>query len=274
MQQQRREHKNRKEAAIDIDDDEEEDDDDEVEANLYERVERLLATNNPLQARVELQRFMEQHDYHQQLTDENQVQLACSMDFPPVMDLKALFFQGRDYLKYSQQSSFASRGMPQEERAYYQQRLKAEQGLVDYQINRIRDSQKASVGFTLSSVPPRNVATMTGGTPLQPKWSMAMGATTNIIYPDVAKVVTLAGKKEQEQKHPASTFVNMVYQPIPDSQINLTANLSNDQSHQVRRSPNVARRYYISSFPYPKSVLSKVCCWIGANVRRSIRFPI
>jgi hypothetical protein len=237
MQQQRRDQRTRREATVETeeeDDEDDDDEDDEVEANLYERVERLLETN-PTKAREELQRFMEQHDYHEQLTEQNQVQLACNMEFPPVVDLKALFYDGRDYLQYVQQQSLGSRGvLPAEERKYYQRRIKEEQHLVDYQINRIRDSQKASVGFTLSSVPPRNVNTMTGGTPIQPKWSMAMGASTDLTYPDVGKVVTLAGKKEEQQKHPAATFVNMVYQPVPDSQIMITANLSNDQSHQVR----------------------------------------
>lgn len=209
-----------------------EDDDDEVEASLYERVERLLQFN-PLEAKRELQRFMEQHDYHENLTELNQVQLACSMDFPPVVDLKSVFFNGRDYLNLvKQQLVTQARQAPPDERKYYQQRLKQEQGLVDYQINRIRDSQKGSVGFTLSSTQPGSVQTM-DGTKVQPKWSMAMGASTDLVYPGVAEIVTLAGKEQQEQKHPASTFVNAVYQPVPDSQINLTANLTNDQSHQV-----------------------------------------
>jgi hypothetical protein len=234
IQQQRREQQTRKSATLErTDEEEDEDSDDDLEATLYERVERLLKYN-PLQARQELQRFMEQHDYHENLTEQNQVQLACSMDFPPVIDLKAVYFDGRDYLKLVQQQiATQARQSSPDDRKYYQQRLKQEQGLVDYHINQIRDSQKGSVGFTLSSLQPRSVKTISG-TKVQPKWSMAMGASTDLIYPGVAEVATLVGKEKEEQKHPASTFINAVYQPVPDSQINLTANLSNDQSHQVR----------------------------------------
>ncbi len=218
--------------------DEDHDDDDEVEASLYERVERLLGSN-PLQAKQELQRFMEQHDYHERLTEHNQVQLSCSMDFPPVVDLKSVYFDGRDYLRLAKQQLLAeARQASAEDRRYYQQRLKQEQGLVDYQINSIRETQKGSVGFTLSSVQPSSVITMSG-TKVQPKWSMAMGASTDFVYPGVAEIVALTGKEKEEQKHPASTFINAVYQPVPDSQINLTANLTNEQSHQVRTHINL-----------------------------------
>lgn len=237
IQQQRREQQNRQDARPETTDEndnesDDDDDDDDVEANLYEKVERLLQTN-PLEAQKELQRFMEQHDYHERLTDHNHVQLACSMDFPPLIDLKSTFFNGRDYLRLAKQQIMtdARQASPQD-RQYYQQRLKQEQGLVDYQINRIRDSQKGSVGFTLSSVQPGSVNTMTGAK-VQPKWSMAMGASTDLVYPGVAEVVELIGKEKEEESHRASTFVNAVYQPVPDAQINLTANLTNDQSHQV-----------------------------------------
>jgi hypothetical protein len=73
------------------------------------------------------------------------------------------------------------------------------------------------------------------GTPVQPKWSMVMGGTTHLVYPDVAKVLELAGKKTGDQKHPTSMFVNAIYQPLPETQINLTANMTNDQSHQVSK---------------------------------------
>jgi len=255
IQQQRRQSHTRREAAVDVDDDEDDEGDDNVETNLYERVERLLVTD-PIQARKELQRFMDQHDYHQRLLDENQIQLACSMEFPPVVDLKGLFYDGRDYLQYIQKRTFAQHGISPEDREYYALRIKEEQRLVDYQINRIRDSQKAAVGFTLASMQPHNASAMTGGTRVQPKWSMAWGASTSLIYPEVTKMVTLAGKEEPEREHPASTFVNMVYQPIPDSQINLTANLSNNQSHQVRSQKGVGNKthsLFLISFVTPSS---------------------
>ena len=233
IQQQQREHQTRKSARLErSDDDEEDDDDDDLEASLYERVEQLLASN-PLQARQELRRFMEQHDYHENLTEKNQVQLACRMDFPPVVELKGVYLEGRNYMKLVKQRIAAqARQANPDDRKYYKQRLKQEEGLVEYQVKRIRDSQKGSVGFTLSSAQPRSVKTLSGAK-IQPKWSMAMGASTDLVYPGVAEVATLAGKDTGEQIHPTSTFINAVYQPVPDSQINLTANLSNDQSHQV-----------------------------------------
>jgi hypothetical protein len=84
------------------------------------------------------------------------------------------------------------------------------------------------------------------GNHVQPKWSVVIGANTGLIYPDVAKVVTLAGKKEEEQKHPALTCINMVYQPIPNSQMFITTNLSNDQSHQVSTLMTVAHQQVTS----------------------------
>jgi hypothetical protein len=233
IQAQQRDQKNRREAEVAVEDnDSDDDDDDSMEASLYERVERLIAANNRVQAKYELQRFMEQNDYHEQLTEDNQVHLSCDMEFPPVVDLKRVFYQGRDYLKFYQNNLLRSPRLAGD-REYIQQRLQEEQRLVDYQINRLRDSQKASVGFSLSCTPSTNASANTGGNRVQPKWSVIMGANTGLIYPDVAKIVTLAGKKEEEQKHPASTFINMVYQPIPNSQIFITTNLSNDQSHQV-----------------------------------------
>jgi hypothetical protein len=160
--------------------------------------------------------------------------LACNVEFPPVVDLKTVYFHGRDYLKYAQQSIVdQARAVAPNERDYFKQRLKQEQGLVDYQINRIRESQKGSVGFTLSSLQPRKVATMSGES-VRPKWSMAIGTSTDKLYPGVAEVAKLVGKEMQDEKrNTASIFVNTVYQPVPDAQVNLTANLSNDQSHQV-----------------------------------------
>jgi hypothetical protein len=231
IQQHRREQKKRKEANVD---DESDGEDDEMEANLYDKVERLLSTN-PLQARAELQRFFEQHDYHQHLTEQNQVQLACSMEFPPVVNLEKLVYQGRDYVKFVQKRTYAStQGASGEDLEYYKQRIKQEQSIVDYQLNRFRESQKSEVGFTLSSTVPARNPDMTG-TRVQPKWSMVMGGTTNLVYPDVAKVLELAGKKKGDQKHPTSMFVNAIYQPLPETQINLTANMTNDQSHQVSK---------------------------------------
>lgn len=232
-QQRDQQQRHRKTTVVDMDDDEEQNGDDEVSANLYERLEKLLSTN-PLQAREELQRFMEQYDYHERLVDENQVHLSCSMEFPPVIDLTNVFFQARDYLKLvdGNRALHANNGN-QEERQYLELRVKQERSLVDYQINRIRDSQKAEVGFSLSSVQPRMTSAFTGETPLQPKWSMTMGGSTNLIYPDVAKIVKLIGKKQEKQNHPASLFVNLIFQPVPASQIYATVNLSNNQAHQV-----------------------------------------
>jgi hypothetical protein len=227
-----REQQNRKAAAADLEG-EESDEEDEDESNLYERLERLMSTN-PVQAREELQQFIEQYEYHQRLVEENQVHLSCSMEFPPVIDLKNLFFDGRDYLKMVESSrSIQTHGLSPEERAYVKDRIKQERGLVDYQINRIRDSQKAEVGFTLSSVQQPTSNAMTGETPV-PKWSMTMGGSSHRVYPDVQKIVLLAGKKEKDQEHPSSLFVNMLFQPVPDSQIYATANMSNDQANQVR----------------------------------------
>lgn len=229
-----REQQNRKASAVDLEGEESDEESDEDESNLYERLERLMSTN-PVQAREELQQFIEQYEYHQRLVEENQVHLSCSMEFPPVIDLKNVFLDGRDYLKIVESSrSLQTHGLSPEERAYVKDRIKQERGLVDYQINRIRDSQKAEVGFTLSSVQQPTTNAMTGETPLLPKWSMTMGGSTNCVYPDVQKIVLLAGKKEKEQEHPASVFVNVLFQPVPDSQIYATANVSNDLSNQVR----------------------------------------
>lgn len=275
IQQQQREQQTRKEATLDrtteeeVDDD---DDDDDVEASLYDRMEQLLKSN-PLEAKRELQRFMEQHDYHENLSEENQVQLACSMDFPPVVDLKSMFLEGRDYLTLAKQRIVAqARQASPEERKYFSQRLQQEQGLVDYQINRIRDAQKGSVGFTLSSNQPRSVGTMSG-TKVQPKWSMAIGTSADLVYPGVAEIMVLAGKEKQELEHPASAFVNAVYQPVPDSQINLTANLSNDQSHQVS---NSLFMIVIKSAAISISCrfLCKVCPRYCPYILQSIQLPI
>eukprot|EP00980_Cylindrotheca_fusiformis_P005667 scaffold1184_cov132-Cylindrotheca_fusiformis.AAC.88 len=235
IQHHRQEQRRRKKEAMHLSNDESDDEDDEDAANLYDRIETLLKVN-PLEARAELKRFFEQHYYQRNLTDENQVQLACNMEFPPVIDLMKLVYQGRDYVKFVQKRTHASlKGGSREDMEYYKKSLKQEQSLVDYQLTQFRESQKAEVGFTLSSLVPADDPTMTGGTPVQPKWSMAMGGTTNLVYPEVAKVLELAGKKKGEQKHPTSMFVNAVYQPLPETQLNLTANMTNDQSHQVRK---------------------------------------
>lgn len=234
VQQQRREQETRREVNSNMAGDSEyEEEELEMEASLYTKIERLLQSN-PLEARLELERFMAQHDYHSNLTEQDQVQLACSVDFPPVVDLKQALIHGRDYLKYAQQNIVTkARGAPPEDRDYFKQRLKQEQGLVDYQINRIRDSQKGSVGFTLSSLQPRQVRSMTGEK-VRPKWSMAIGTSTDKVYPGVAEIAKLVGKQDKNEKqHSASAFINTVYQPVPETQVNLTANLSSDQSHQV-----------------------------------------
>jgi curved DNA-binding protein CbpA len=237
IQQHQRDQESGREAQADMkgEEDDEDDYEEEMEASLYTKLERLLRAN-PLEAKQELQRFMAQHDYHTTLTDQNQVQLSCNVEFPPVVDLKNVYFHGRDYLKYAQQHLMdQARAAPPDERDYFKQRLKQEKGLVDYQINRIRESQKGSVGFTLSSLQPRKVATMSGQK-VRPKWSMAMGTSTEKVYPGVAEIAKLVGKDEKnEKRHSASVFINAVYQPIPDAQVNLTANLSNDHSHQVSR---------------------------------------
>jgi hypothetical protein len=247
IQAQRRDQKNRKDAEVEVEDDDSDDDDDSIEASLYERVERLLAANKKVQAKYELQRFMEQNDYHDQLTEDNQIHLSCDMEFPPVVDLKKVFYQGRDYLKFYQNNLLRSPRLAGDQE-YLKQKIQEEQRLVDYQINKLRDSQKASVGFSLSC--------NTGGNRVQPKWSVVMGANTGLIYPDVAKVVTLAGKKEEEQKHPALTCINMVYQPIPNSQMFITTNLSNDQSHQVSTLLTVAHQHVIEAFLHFQTSLS------------------
>lgn len=238
LQMEQREHEARKEAAAEMendDEDEEEhsDNDDEDAYNLYDRLEKLLQSQNHLQARQELQDFMVQHDYHQNLSDANQVHLNLSMEFPRVIELKSALYSGKQYLNHAQKRIQTIPVTKEEEKKYYQQRILQESHLIDYQFNKLKDSQQAEVGFTLSSTQPRNVAgTSSARSPVQSKWSMAMGASTTLIYPEVASVMELIGKKDKEEHHPVSLFINSAYQPIPQSQINLTANLSNDDSHQ------------------------------------------
>lgn len=253
VQQQQREQKTRREASVqrrredeeggddhhddDHDDDDDEGDDDYDEYILYDRIEGLLKSNQAVQALEELARFIEQYEYHRNLSQDNQVQLNLSMEFPPVADLATVIYGGREYLQYVQKSMAANPPISQEEREYYVSRFNQERRLVEYQINKISDAQKANLGFTLTSVQPRNAGgggdPMTGGnTSIQSKWSMAMGANTSLVYPQLGKVGRLAGKKEEELHHPISMFVNTSYQPNPHTQINLTANLSSDESHQ------------------------------------------
>ena len=230
-------------------DDDDDDDDDDVEEendtfNLYERLEHILVVqNNSSQATEELRKFMVQHDYQQNLTEDNQVHLNLSMTFPPTVDLKKVIFKGRDYMRYVQKSIVVKPPTNEEEREYYKQRIMQEKRLIDYQIGQLRSGQKAEVGFNLSCVqPPRNSngnrKSNTAGDAenhsMQPnKWSMAIGASTDLVYPEVAQIATLAGKEVEDQHHAVSMFVNTTYQPIPATQINLTANLSNDnESHQ------------------------------------------
>jgi hypothetical protein len=235
LQLQQREQDARKEAAEELKEGEEgdeEEEEDEDAYNLYERLEQLLHAHNYGQAKEELRKFMEQHDYHENLSEENQVHLNLSMEFPPVINLKQLLYNGKKYLQYSEKRIRALPMTNENDKQYYQQRIVQERRLVDYQFTKIKDSQRGELGFTLSSTQPRNAGAMTGGTPIQPKWSMAMGASTQMVYPHVAKIMEMAGQKDENEHHPVSVFVNTAFQPIPQTQISLTANLSNDDSHQ------------------------------------------
>lgn len=235
IQQQSRDRNTRREEAANLSGDDSDDDsgsDDEVELNVYDKIEIFLKTN-PLQAKAAMQRFFEQYEYNQNRTEENQLQLSCNMEFPPVLNLKKLVYQGRDYTRYIQKQTYAAtQNASAEDRDLYNQRIKQERSLVEYQLNRFRDAQKAEVGVTLTcQVPVKNQAVT--GTRVQPKWSMVMGGTTNFIYPCVSEMLALAGKNSKDQKHPASIFINAIYQPVPATQITITTNLTNNQSHQV-----------------------------------------
>jgi curved DNA-binding protein CbpA len=264
VQQQQREQKTRREDRRngDEDDDEENDndnsyeeeyggdeDDEERMFNLYEKLEDLMVgQKNVAKARHELDKFMEQHNYQQNLTEDNYVHLNVSMTFPPAVPLKPVLYQGRDYLRYVQKNILSKPPVDEEERDYFRQRILQERRLIDYQISQLRSSQKADVGFTLSSVqPPRNIHhhhQRKQQHPIQPsKWSMAVGCSTDLVYPEVAEIANMAKeieskKKQQEflrvaQKHPVSAFVNTSYTPSPQTQIFGTANLNNDNaSHQ------------------------------------------
>ena len=231
-----REQQNRKTAAAAAaqvqDEDSDSDDDDEAEASLYDRLERLIA-RDPILAREELTQFMNQHEYHQKLIEDHQVQLSCSMEFPPVIDLRKLYFGGKDYLGRADRNRVNMiRGKSPEEIQYINLRVEQEKRIVDYQIGRIKDSQKAEVGFTLAGMETAMSRAMTGDASLRPKWSMTMGGSANLMYPDVEKIRKIVGKEEHAADDPASLFVNMLYQPIPNSQIYVTANMSNDQTAQ------------------------------------------
>lgn len=235
IQQQSRDRRRRREEAANLSDNDSDDDsdsDDEMEQTLYDKIEMFLKTN-PLQAKAEMQRFFEQYDYDQNLSEQNQVQLSCNMEFPPVLNLKKLVFQGRDYAQYIQKRTMAAaQNSNAQDRELYKQRLKQERSLVDYQLNRFRDTQKAEVGITLTSQVPVKSQAVTG-TPVQPKWSMVMGGTTNFVYPSVSEMLQAAGKNTEEQNHPVSMFINAIYQPVPATQITITTNMTNSQSHQV-----------------------------------------
>ena len=258
MQQQQRDQKTRRDRRNESNDnqdeegDEEDDDDDEDGAlNLYERLENLLVVQKNLsKARSVLDSFMEQHDYQQNLTEDNYVHLNLSMTLPPAVPLKPVLFKGRDYLRYVQKSIYANPPKDAEEKEYFRQRMLQEGRLVDYQISQLRSSQKADLGFTLSSVqPPRNSRKAQGKNnekqrQMKPsKWSMAIGCNTDLIYPGVAEIANMAqaikNKQKQEeyqemaQKHPVSAFVNTSYTPNPQTQLFWTANVNNDnESHQ------------------------------------------
>jgi curved DNA-binding protein CbpA len=234
----------------DCDRDADDADDEERMLNLYEKLEHLLVgQKNVSKARDELDTFMEQHDYQQNLTEDNYVQLGVSMNFPPAVPLKPVLYQGRDYLRYVQKNILSKPPVDKEERDYFRQRIFQERRLIDYQISQLRSGQKADVGFTLSSVqPPRNnhhqKKQQQNQHPIQPsKWSMAVGCSTNLVYPGVAEIANMAkeieSKKQQQdflkiaQKHPVSAFVNTSYTPSPQTQLFGTANLNNDNaSHQ------------------------------------------
>ncbi|VEU42938.1 unnamed protein product [Pseudo-nitzschia multistriata] len=237
--------------SSDYDDDDCDDDDDDA-WNLYEKLEHLLVVQKDASgAKEELRKFMEQHDYLQNLTEDNCVHLNLSMTFPPVVPLKPVLYQGRDYLRFVQKKMLSSPPVDEEEKQYLQQRILQERRLVDYQISQLRSSQKADVGFTLTSVvqPSRNKSTHSddsdNNNPIrqQPsKWSMAVGCSTDLIYPGVAELTKMAAiakdpkKKDYQtmaEKHPITMFVNTSYQAAPTTQIFGTANLNNDnESHQ------------------------------------------
>eukprot|EP00536_Pseudo-nitzschia_multiseries_P005074 jgi/Psemu1/323727/estExt_fgenesh1_pg.C_910030 len=191
---------------------------------------------------------MEQHDYLRNLTEDNCVNLNLSMTFPPVVPLKPVLYRGRDYLRFVQKSLLAKPPADEEERQYLHGRILQERRLVDYQISQLRSSQKADVGFTLSSVvppPSRNGSRDQGKNPrrYQPgKWSMAAGCSTDVVYPGVAELARMAAaakdpkNKEYQavaEKHPVTMFVNTSYHAAPTTQIFGTANLNNDnETHQ------------------------------------------
>ena len=193
---------------------------------------------------------MKQYEYQQDLIKDHQVQLSCTLDFPPVVDMKALVYEAQDYLKMVERRIHRiqrrSASSP-EEIEYFKHRIQNERRLVDYQLNQFREGQKAEVGISLTSVVPHAASTTAGEgggvASLQPKWNMTMGGTANVIYPGIEELMKLAKKtpkknpvnqgKSEGLDHPASTFVTMLYQPVPDTQVYMTANLSNDSSHQV-----------------------------------------
>jgi len=266
-------------------------DDDENDAYyLYERLEHLLVVqNNAPRAKQELRKFMDQHDYLQNLLtgdndddydengnninkNSNSIHLNLSMTFPPVVPLKPVLYQGRDYLRFVQKNLLTNPPPADlEEKRYFQQKILQEKRLVDYQISQLKSSQKADVGFTLTSVVPppsskHNKNINTNPVQHQPnKWSMAMGCSTDLIYPGVTELeamvakaaaakgpkntssgststttkdsqqqsVPIAQQQQQQQKHPVSVFVNTSYQAAPTTQIFGTANLNSDnESHQ------------------------------------------
>mmetsp|Transcript_27592 Transcript_27592/g.64736 ORF Transcript_27592/g.64736 Transcript_27592/m.64736 type:complete len:915 (-) Transcript_27592:232-2976(-) len=226
------------------------DDDDDDAYNLYERLEHLLLVQaNIPKAKTELRKFMEQHDYLRNLTEDNCVHLNLSMTFPPVVPLKPVLYRGRDYLRFVQKSLLAKPPADEEEKQYYKQRILQERRLVDYQISQLRSSQKADVGFSLSSVvppPSRNGSRNNqGNNPIryQPsKWSMAVGCSTDVVYPGSAELARMAAaardpkSKDYQavaEKHPVTMFVNTSYHAAPTTQIFATANLNNDnETHQ------------------------------------------
>jgi hypothetical protein len=250
-----REQQNRKNAANVELEGESDDDDDGAEASLYDRLEKLIA-RDPILAREELTQFMNQHEYHQKLLEDQQVQLSCTLEFPPVIDLRKLYFAGKDYIARADRNRAAMiRGKTPQEIEYINLRVEQEKRIVDYQINRIKDSQKAEVGFTLAGMESSMSRHMTGDVSIRPKWSMTMGGSANLMFADVEKIDKITGQKENAHRDPASLFANILFQPVPDSQVYATANMSNDQSAQyvvgsARTFANKsAFRYHVTILP-------------------------
>ena len=267
-------------------DDDDDDEDNDIAGDLYGRLERLLVVEqNRKKACRELQRYMDQYyyqqDVHEQITTGPQ--LSLNLTLPPILPLPQFLQQGKQQLQQHQQRAMMMQlpttdGNNQQQQQ--QQRnllLRAEQQRLAYQLKHVQASQKATVGVTVSCLPPpannddqnnrssnRSSSRTKRAGPQQPssKWSMAVGGTTEVVYPEAVKMAKLfAGRKTpaqhkeppplpqipqqpQEQHHPqlpqqlpqppqeeddqatnASLFVNASYQPRPTTAVTMTANL-------------------------------------------------